>query len=278
MNKFINFFKLNLPIKKIGYFFIITVIIFTFSRFIYFQSHSYMKNQNIYDLIISMFSNQLVIAYFLFVAYFIFIYNIGSKKQFYKYVITRFRSLKQWYNNNILIIFIFSIIFIVFILIICFLESYLTLSFHNEWSEYSLFLTSENSPNIIFDKNMFKYIISSISPLKYSLINSLYIIFYFFNIGSIFFILSIILKNKIGAFVGIFIINCINIIAYNSEEYIIRKFSFYNNIILLGENNVKISKYLIYEPLLYWIIISIVIYIIGRVVISKVDFKFGDNL
>lgn len=278
MSKFINFFKLNIPRKNIAYFFVIIVSIFTFTRFIYFQSSSYLKEQNIYDLIISMFSNQLVISYFLFVAYFIFIYNIGSKKEFYKYILIRFKSLKEWYNNYIFSIIICSIFFTFFLLTICLLESFLTLGFKNEWSEYSLFLSSNSSSGLIFNPDVFKYIIDSITPLQYILMNSIYIIFYFFCIGSIFFILSIIIKNRVWAFIGVFIINCVNIAAYGSEEVFIRKLSFYNNIILLGEKSKEFDISLFYNPLIYWIILSIIIYIIGQIVIYKTDFKFGDNL
>lgn len=276
MNRIVEMLKINLPKKNIRYFLLFVVTMFTFSRFVYFHQLSYMKSQNIYDLIISMLSNRLVISYFLFIAYFFVIYNIGSQKEFSKYILTRYKNLKKWYNSNVIIIFLFSVIFPLIIVILCLLEGCLTIGFTNKWSEYSLFMSSEKSP-MLFNPAIFQYVISSISPLSYVILNISYIIFFFFNIGVMFYILNIILKNRVWPFVFLFLLKCINDVIYDSSSLILKKLSFYDNIILLANTGDKNAS-LFYSPLIYWILFSFLIYSVGYIIICKCDMKFGDDL
>lgn len=274
MNKLLSYIKINSPRKQILNSLIAVVIIFVFSRFIFFLNSSNMKKQNWYDLIISIFSNQLVIAYFLFAAFFIFIYNVGSKKRFNQNIFLRFDNKKSWYNYNVIMLLVFATSFILFIIIQSLLEGITTLNFSNVWSEYSILLSSKG----FYDQDVFRYTMSSMSPLTYVVINTFYVICYFFVFGNIYLIFSICLKGKVKAFVGVFIVNCLNIFAYSSESFYIRRFSFYHNIIMLGSSNGSLKASMFYYPFIYWIILSISIYIIGRIIISKIDFKFGDTL
>lgn len=277
MNRLINYIKINLPNDKIKHTFIITLVVFVFYRYIFFMQNSFMQNQNIYDLFISVYSNILVVGYFMFIIFLVFIYNIAVKNDFNKYLFCRFSTINKWYTYNIFTILILSIIFVVITYVICILEGVLTLDLANKWSAYSVYVGSGNSPITIYNSEVFSFISSTISPFVYVVINSIYFTMYIFIIGSIFFVLNIILKNKILSILSTIIINYINIMAYNSDIYLFRKYSFFNNIIILGQTDGgDIST--LFSPLIYWCILSSIIYFLGEKLIRKSDLKFGENI
>lgn len=277
MKKLYSFAKLNFYEKSLTYTTFL-LIVYLLSRFIYFSQNSFMKKQNFYDLLISIFSNYLALAYFIFIIFILFIYSIGSKKVYYQYVLLRFKSRRQWYNFNVLLLLISSIGFTLFIVIQCILESIFTLGFKNTWSEYSVFLISKYSLISQYDNRILTYIEGSISPLSFVLINIFFFICFLFVLAMIYFILSLYLRKKSRAFISVFIINCINIFGYSSEKIIIRRLSWFYNLIILSNYEGKLDMSIIYYRFYYWSSLIIIIYLIGYLVNSKIDFKFGDNV
>lgn len=276
MNRLICNIKINLAKKYIIYTTITLLIIFNFLRFIEFSHKA--QYANFYDLIIDTFSNQLIISYFLFSIFSVLLYNIANKKSFHQYIFLKFNNRASWYNSNIFFILVISIFIVLFIFFQCIIESILTLSFDNSWSQYCLNLVNSNSLIRIYDPKTLEYIIDTISPLTYSLMNLLYMIFYFFSLGIIYFNLSMCLKKKNWAFTILCVINCINISLYKSNSYILRKISFIYNVIIIDStsNSLDFSIYL--SRLNYWIFMISLLYGIGFILKSKVTLNFGDNL
>ncbi|GAB6169501.1 hypothetical protein JCM1393_19610 [Clostridium carnis] len=273
MNRLINLLLINIPKKKTIYILIIISSIYTISNFYNFL---YLNNNrgNYYDYITGTFGSQFVVSYFLFIIYIILISNISMKKEFNKYVMCRFKSLKDWYNDTILIILIISIIFVGFIFIVCTLESSITLDFSNKWSEYFISLKN-NDVMLIYNKKNVEFLIDNVKPMKYILINLIYIVLYFFTFGNILFNTTIIFKKKWMSLTSVLIINIVDI-AISRSELTIKKFGFLGNVLTMNKDFTYMSA--LYTPFIYWIILNVSIYIIGRLIINRIDFQFGDDL
>lgn len=277
MRKLMNYIKVNSWKNKISYFIIGALIIFNLLGFKEFIGEGNHINKNWYDLIISILSNYLNIAYVFFILFMLYIHNIMSRKNFYKYIFLKLKSRTQWYYYNVFLIIAASLTFTAIIVIINILEGIFTMPFTNEWSNYSISLS--NNPTVyLYDPKVLGYVIKIMSPLKYVAINIVYLICFFITIGLIYLIFSMILKNNIRAFVTVFIINCINIVFYNkiSIPYV-EKFSFYYNIILLSPCYEELNRTMIYSRLIYWVLLISALIIIGNVIKGTIDMNFGDD-
>lgn len=270
MKRFNEFFKVNLPSKKLIYILSVLVVIYTLFNFIEISNNPYSE---LSDFIVKIFNNYFTIGYFLFAIYLLSIYNVSSKREVNKYILLRFKDKKKWYNNKLIIVGIISLIFVLFVLGICLLQGGANLSFQSGWSEYFKLTKSMQYNSEIVD-----YIISKITPLNLIILNVIYWILYFFTMGTIFFITSIIFKKRVLAIGTTIFVNCLSILMYRSDLVYIERLSPLYNVIILGrdlQSNIISS---LYTPFLYWFFILLIIYIIGRVVINKIDFEFGENL
>ena len=202
--------------KQIVYLAITAIIVFNFSSFTYFLTFAHSNKQNWYDLIIYMFSDYLVLAFFLFAVFFMLTYNIGSRKNFYLYLLLKFNKRKKWYNSNVLQLLILAIMYTGFIVIICFLEGVGTLDFNNKWSQYSMSLTANKQLIYMYDPKVFRYIVNTISPLLFICINIFYVICYFFVIGMIYYIFSMLFNDSC---IIISLTNCTELV-YEKNSYI----------------------------------------------------------
>lgn len=136
MNRFKIFFMNSLPNKKTICYIILAVVIYTFADFMNYLVLTGGSKGNYYHYLISNCSNQFIIAYFTFSIYIILIHNIYMRKEFNKYIIVRFKNIKDWYNKNFVSVIVMAIIFTLFMIIIFTIEASLTLDFTHEWSEY----------------------------------------------------------------------------------------------------------------------------------------------
>lgn len=268
MCKIFKYMKITLGKSKIFYISAVFLIIFNFTKYSDFMKRNDVGQANFYDLAMYNFYDHYSLAFFYFILFLLCIYNIISRKNFYKYVFLKFKSKKEWYLYNLLAIFVSSIIFTFFIFLQCFLEGFSNFNFDNKWSSFSL--------GFSLRLKGFRNITNSISPLSCLILLMIYLIFYFFAVGTIFLIFSMIL-NKIGAFVLTLIINFLNIESFYGD-IIGSHISFYSNVIILSPDLMKkVNSNIIYYRAIYWIILIAVLVIIGDALKSKIDFKFGDN-
>lgn len=277
MNKILYQLKLSIGKKQIVYCSFSVAAIFILARLKYFLDNSFMKEQNWFDFLISIFSNYLVMAYFIFALFIFFIYNIGFKNLFYQNLIIKFKNRRIWYNHKIIELLAISLIFTLILILICFLVGISSLVFTNRWSSYTLFLASNKSITKVYDVDVLSFIIDTLSPMVYIFINILYAICFFFVLEIIYLIFSMCFKKTSWAFLSVIIVNLINIALYSSDKFCLSKISFYYNIILLSPTEDTVNCSLIYTRFLYWIIYICILYFLGGIICSKIDFKFGDN-
>lgn len=262
--------------KLINYLVFISLIIYNFLIFINFSSNAFMKKQNIYDLLIATFDNYFGQAYFFFILFFVFIYSIGSQKYYFQYIFLKFKNRKQWFNVNILLVVFSSVFFTLVIFLQCLLEGMLNFKFNNSWSEYSLFLSS--TATTVYENNVINYVVHAMTPLAFVVITMIFTICFFSVIGMLYYVLTLCFKKKIWAFLGVFLINCINIYLYNYSNNFAQKFSFYGNILILKTYNNPIDASIFYNRIFYWILWIFFIYVVGMILKSKKDLHFGDSV
>jgi len=150
-----------------------------------------------------------------------------------------------------------------------------SLKFSNQWSNYSIHLS--NSMVNYFEENsinVYQFIINNISPMKFLLITSLYIIMYLTTLGIMYLVFSVLFKKKIFSIISLFVIIMLNFILYCSDSIIYKKISFFYNIILIDPYNYNLSYSLFYKRFLYWFLIIAILIIGGHIIVSKFDSNY----
>lgn len=277
MNNIVNYFKISIGKSKITYFVIFSVVVYNFIYYISFLQNTTGFYTNWYDLAISLFSSYMNIAYFYFTIFLLFIYNITSKSDFYKYIFLRLGSKKKWYFYNVINVVISSVLFTILIIAQTILEGMVTLSFRNKWSEYSIHITNPERIRYLYSPDTFSYVMNNMKPLKYIIISVFFILCFFCTIGFIYLIFSMVLKNKVITFFGVLAVNLINIFTYNFEISGFMDKSFYYNTAVITAEHKVLNNSIFYDRFLYWIILILGLIIIGNIIKSRIDFEYGDN-
>lgn len=277
MNKLLSYININKGKDKIEYSLIAVLLIYNFAYYISFLQNTKGFYVNWYDFSISLLSSYMNMAYFYFSIFLIYIYNVNSKKNYYKYLFLRFKNRKEWYTYNILNILVKSIKFTSIIIIQAFLQGIITLSFRNKWSEYSIHIASSKRVAYLFNQKTFGYVIETMTPLKYIVINIIFIIFFFLVLGLIYLILSMLFKSKLIVFVSIILLNCVNIGVYLLEAPIFVRWTFYYNTSVITAYENTLNSSIFYNRFLYWILLIFILVLIGSLLKRHVDFEFGDD-
>jgi len=236
---------------------------------------SYFIEDNFYDYFIEVLGSYHYIAYFMTFVFVLLIYNISNKQNFYQYLLMKFKNKKQWFNMNVLMILFISISFMVILIIFSVLITIPSLKLSNQWSNYSIHLS--NSMVNYFEENsinVYQFIINNISPVKYVVITSLYIIMYLTTLGIMYLVCSLLSKKKVFSIICLFIDIIINLALYCSDSILFKKISFFYNIILIDPYDVNLNYSLFYKRFLYWFLIIGVLIFCGNVIISKFDSNY----
>jgi len=275
MNKLINYSKTIFVKTKLIYVSLSLLIIYILSQFSQFIKLGYIIEVNFYDFFIQVLGSYQPIAYFMTFMFVLLIYNISNKQNFYQYLLMKFKNKKQWFNMNVLMILFISISFMVILIIFSVLITIPSLKLSNQWSNYSIHLS--NSMVNYFEENsinVYQFIINNISPMKFLLITSLYIIMYLTTLGIMYLVFSVLFKKKIFSIISLFVIIMLNFILYCSDSIIYKKISFFYNIILIDPYNYNLNYSLFYKRFLYWFLIIGVLIFCGNVIISKFDSNY----
>lgn len=272
-----KYIKVEKEKSKMFYLFIILLVTFNFSYYISFIRNTNGFVVNWYDLIIGILSMYMNSAYFYFFIFLLYIWNINSKKAFYKYEFIRFEDRMEWYRYNVLNILSNSVKITIIIVVQTFLEGVATLSFSNEWSEYSKHILSSKRISYLYEPSTLRYIMDIMTPFKYTIISIFFMISFFFVIGLIYLVFSLIFENRVFSFISTFILNCLNIVGYVCEVSGIKRWSFYYNLSVITSYEECLSNYIIYNRMLYWFILALVLIFIGRLITKRVDFVFKED-
>lgn len=241
---------------------VINLIIIIISIFIFLNFSSFFKTTentaNLYDFILFFFNDIFISIFILPISFILLLYKTDNN--FDSYILLKFKNKKDWFVSmiknigKILFKFISSIILLIFIL------SLLSqIKIIPSWSEYSL--SKYNGSNIL-----------STNPIIITLIQITYSYMYILILSIIFLILNKILKGNIFSFIIVVIINFSNFGIILSRMDSIGKISLGYNMLLdfhyLGLN----PRYpTILFSAFYWSIGSIILYLLGKYLIKKID-------
>ena len=129
---------------------------------------------------------------------------------------------------------------------------------------------------IYFSLDSVAILTSKITPLTYVLLMNLFIILYFFLEGLLYFVIVSFLNKDGLSLIVVIAINTMNRFV-DSLSGITSKLSFTNNIYFITSPVENISNYsFILYRMLYWFILILTIYIIGRVRTIRSDYEFLD--
>lgn len=178
------------------------------------------------------------------------------------YLIIRFESKKSWYIHNIMLIAKFVTVFCLFLVALMFIEALLVLDFNNKWSDYAIhFYSFHNELLITFNP----FIIVTTTFL-------LLWLFLFFT--SLLYYLVYLLTNKILiSFLFLFALNGINIVVKLSQLDEVSFYFLYNRVDIFQYIYITHSAQSNYPfgIFIYWIILIMIIYLLGYLVINKLD-------
>lgn len=271
MKKIYNYLILKLTSYKI-IIILGALFIYHFALFINLLKQS--THHNIFDLFITQFNYfPLFVVYSL--VYLLIIYNVNQKTNFYKYYYLKFNNKSEVYNINILTLFIISIIFTLLLNLFSFAEGIFTLPLENLWSDY-FYHIMDGGQGVFFSLDNLNILTSKINPLIYVLLINLFVILYFFLEGLLYFVIDSFFNKNGLSLIIVVAINTINRF-FDSLGGIIPKFSFTNNVYFVTSPVENIMNYsFILFRVLYWAILILTIYIIGKIITIRNEYKFSN--
>lgn len=230
--------------------------------FLFVQYHRFVQfgeglHQNIYDYLLYIFNDYFNVFYFLLFVYLVMMYPLSPTSSFNQYVIMRFRSRGQWYRASVTSISMVSISLLLSILVICILQSLITLGFENQWSEYA------DSVN----KNR-----AEIQPLIVVSGKLLLIFLYTFSMGIIFFTVNLWLKNAIASFLLTYGLNVVTILIYSNHITTFYFLTFVRHVLIRQGyhnfyNHLGVS-------IGYWLSFIVLFLFIGWLGLRKIDLQW----
>lgn len=271
MKKIYNHLILKLKSYKI---IIILTALFAYHFALFINLLKQGNHHNIFDLFIVQFSYfPLFIVYSL--GYLLIIYNVNQKTNFYKYYYLKFNNKSQVYNINVITLLILSIIFTLLINLFSFTEGIFTLPLENLWSGYFYYIM-KGTQDVFFSLDNVNILTNKITPLIYVLLINLFVVLYFFLEGLLYFVIDSFLNKNELSLIIVIAINTINRF-FDSLGGIIPKLSFTNNIYFITSpvENILNNSFILFR-ILYWFILILAIYILGRVRTIRNDYKFLD--
>lgn len=261
MKRLIRFFYNKINDRKIK----ITLFVAILYQFLNFLEMCKEKVQfSLYDVIISQF-DYLSLFFMLSIVFLIVIYNINSNSEFGQYLLLRFSDKKQYFDANVIVVFITSFLYVFMFNLLSFIECIGRISMKNNWSQFFL--------NVNADLVNIDTFLSYFTPLKYTMILNVLVFLYFSTLGMIFLMIhSIFNKRSITLIITIGII-CLNMASDSTR--ILSDFTFTNNIFILNSTNFIFSNFIyFFKRLAYWMFILISSYLTGLIITIKKDYKY----
>lgn len=271
MKKIYNYLCLKLSSKKIiG----IIFLVFIYQFLLFLEIINQDLHFNIYDLIQKQFS-YLPLFIFISLGFLLIVHDIANKNAFYKYLDLKFKNKINLYHINILITVICSIFYVILLNLFAIVEGLGKIYFNNSWSSY-FFNTMTGNINVFYNSDIIEIITNNMTPLEFTIITNILVIFYLTFLGCLFLTVNSITKKRNLSFLIVIMINSFNMGVDSLNKYI-SKISFTNNIYITTSsyNSISNNFYFILR-VSYWLLILLFIYIIGRYFIIHRDCKYED--
>lgn len=220
---------------------------------------------NVYDLFMQM-TAFLPLSYMMIPTFLIVITAYFSLGEVNNNLLFRFKSKRHWYRTNVILIAQMAAVFIFTIVAIISILSSFIFSFKNKWSESSL-----------DHYNYFANFLSNYSPAVYVIVTVILLWLLLFLLGLIFYLIFLCTKNPILSFLFVFLLNLINVAVFLGDIESLSQFLFTNHVSIMEYiNTFGLSQESFpYSIFLYWIILIAVIYLLGLLVVNRVDFSLG---
>lgn len=270
MNKIINYFYYKVTNKTIK----IALFVLLIQQFLTFFNILKSKLQfNLYDIVIYQF-NYTSLFFILSVVFLVIIYNVSHNTKFNQYLILRLNNKKQCFNMNVIVIFLTAFLYVAFFNILSIIEGIGKSSLNNTWSQFFI-EKNTGSINVLFSQDTMQSFLKLVSPVQYTIFLDILVFFYFFTLGLLFLMINSLINKRQITLILAFGVVCLNM-ALDSIAAI-SPFTFTNNIFILTSNNSGLSNcFCIYVRLIYWIALSVILYIIGLKTTLRKDYNFGD--
>ncbi|UAC48554.1 hypothetical protein K6959_00675 [Bacillus aquiflavi] len=180
------------------------------------------------------------------------------------YLMIRFKNKTHWYNMQFFYLGRFTLLFLVIFILVMFLQSFLSLSFHNEWSEFAQL-------NYIKETGDLK----KISPLT-AAIFSLILLWFNLFLKSLIFYSAYLIKGSL--FFALFIVfllselNSVSLLSYWDNLSVFLPFNYVNVFISLFHGETIFGDFF-YGGLIYYLVLSIFFFIVGLLLFKKSDIE-----
>lgn len=247
---------------KREYFFIaLFIVLYTLSLFL----QTLDRKGNLYDFLLSI-TEFHALFYCITPIYLItitFFFSIGSIQN---YLIIRFKNKRAWYIYNVKLMIKLVTIFCIVLFTIIFVESISVLDSQNKWSKYAVNFYSFHNEFLI-----------TFSPIIIVITNFSLLWLFLFLCSLIYYLIYILTKKILLAFLFSFLLIGLNIIAKLSQLSGITDYLFYNRVDIFQYMylNDSIQNNYPFEIFIYWILLITTTYLIGFLVINKLDITKG---
>lgn len=259
MNKYLSSNKIKVIITPIQLSILIisilSLIILNFNDF----SNRIKLEANIYDFLIYIFNNYFFSMFVVPIVFLVIIYKYTSDLN--NYIFLRFKNRKHWVINNFKYIAKLALVFIssllILITIVCLVFN---LSISPEWSKLSLDMY-QNFPDLL------KY-----NPIIIILTQLFLFYMYIVILALLLFIINVSIKNSVLSFLIIISLNFFNIGIILSKLHVLGKLSFgYNMLLSFHSLGIELQYPSIKFSIIYWIVVTLCIYIYAIKCITKID-------
>jgi hypothetical protein len=216
---------------------------------------------NVYDLLVQMTAFHPL--FYLMIPTFLIIMTVHfSIGEIRNYLMFRYKSKRNWYRKNALMIAQLAAIFTITVAGIMLIQSLFIFNFANEWSDYAL------------DHNKYyATFLANYPPLLYTVVTVILLWFLLFFLGLLFFLIFLWSRKPILSFMVVFALNLINIAVTLGDLERLSPFFFTNHInIMQYMQQFGLSHQSFpYHIFLYWVLLISITYFIGLFIVNKLD-------
>lgn len=218
-------------------------------------------NQNVYDILMQL-TEFLSFSYMIMPTFLALLISHFSQGPVQEYIAFRYSSRIAWYHMNIVSLAVVTTGFTGAIFSIIVMQSLFILDFHNEWS---LFAQGYYTQHTVF--------MSNISPITYIIMSALLLWLVLFLFGVLFYLIFLWTKKlMLAAMIIILLIVANSLMTLNKLEtwtpYFFTDHLSIMQYVYKFETNQQILPI---QMMSYWLVGLVIVYIIGRVTVGRVD-------
>ncbi|BAB03896.1 BH0177 [Halalkalibacterium halodurans C-125] len=221
------------------------------------------SEKNVYDLLMQL-TEFHPLTYTIIPTYLVVLTAHFSLGKMHHYLAFRCKDKRQWYNLNVSCIAIVTTGYSVLIAFIMLMQSLFVFRFENKWSTFAVDYYTYHATFLM-----------NYSPLVYSIATLLLLWLLLFLLGLLFYVIFIWTKSPLVSLLFVFLLNIMNAAVTLGKIDTLTPVFFTDRVSIIQyvykfDLNQDSFPYSIF---VYWIMLIAVIYLIGWLVIQRVDFE-----